>query len=147
MSTQQKVIRDAIIARLTTELAGLVVEEHIFRSPERDLADKEIPAVCVFSHGDRPVNPDDDHAHEHRRIYTVRVEAVAEGRPQEDATDPLAKAIRKALLSDDRLHSVSGEPASWAITWAGQIWGGYEGEKVQALTALDFDVLYLWRPE
>jgi hypothetical protein len=147
MSTQQKAIRDAIVIRLTTELAGLVAPEHIFRSPERDLADSEIPAVCVFSHRDRPQDPDADHQRPHTRIYTVRVEAVAEGRPQEDATDPLAAAVRKALLADDSLPTPAGETQAWAVTWADQIWSGSEGEKVQALTALDFDITYRWRPE
>jgi hypothetical protein len=147
MSTQQKVIRDAIVARLTTQLTGLVAPEHIFRSPERDLADSEIPAVCVFSHSDRPANSDDNTDSQHRRIYTVRIEVVSNGRPQEDATDDLAIAVRRALLSDDSLPSASWVPAAWAISWSGQIWSGSEGEQVQALTALDFDVFYLWRPE
>lgn len=147
MSTQQRAIRDAIVARLTTELAGLVAPEHIFRAPERDLAKSDYPAVCVFSHGDRPANPDDNTDGQHRRIYTIRIEAIANGRPQEDATDALAVAVRRALLVDDSLPSASWVPAAWGISWSGQIWSGHEGETVEALTALDFDVFYLWRPE
>lgn len=143
MSTQQKIIRDAFVALITAEVAVLVAEEHIFRSPERDLADKEYPALCIFSHGDRPSNPDDDQRFPHQRIYTLRVEGVAHGRPQEDATDPLAKAVRKAVLSDDTLQGLV-----MGITWDNQIWGGSEGENVaQAVTALDFNVHYLFQPE
>lgn len=142
MSTQQKAIRDAIVARLTTELAGLVAPEHIFRSPERDLADSEIPAVCVFSHSDRPVDPDDDPRYPHQRIYTVRVECVGLGRPQEDATDGLATAVRKAVLADDTMQGLL-----MRMTWDNQIWSGSEGDPVQGLTALDFNCHYLFQPE
>ena len=138
MSTQQRVIRDAIFTRLAVQLPGVI----LMRSPRRMVDDAEIPCVCVFSHGDRPANADDDHAQSHERIYTVRVEAIAAGRPEEDATDALAIAVRKAILTDDSLGG-----SAWRITWAGQVWSGDEGDPVQALTGLDFDVTYLWSPE
>jgi len=142
MSTQQKAIRDAIVARLTTELAGLVAPEHIFRSPERDLADNEIPAICIFSHQDRPVDEEDDQRFPHQRVYTLRVEVVAKGRPQEDAADDLASHVRKAVLAEDTLGGLCVR-----ITWVGQLWSGFEGEIVQALSGLDLNCYYLFRPE
>lgn len=146
MSTQQKAIRDAIFTRLTAQLP---VGTLTFRAPRRSLDDTEIGlgVVCVFSHGDRPANQGDDHSGRHERIYTVRIECIANGRPEEDTTDTLAIAVRRALLTDDSLTDVGALALTRRITWNGQIWSGDEGDPVQALTGLDFDCYYTWSPE
>lgn len=147
MSTQQKAIRDAIFTHLKAQLSGVVADSSFFRSPRREIADAEIPCVCVFSHNDRPANPEDDHAGRHERVYTVRVEVVANGRPEEDATDALAIAVRRAILADDSLTETGALALARRITWNGQFWNGDEGDPVQAITGLDFDCYYTWSPE
>ena len=138
MSTGQKSIRDEVFLRITAALPDVLV----FRSPRRALDDSEIPCVCVFSHGDRPTSEEEDHSQAHERIYTLRVEVIANGRPEEDATDELVAKIRTAILTDDTLGG-----ACRRITWASQVWSGDEGDPVQALSGLDFSVFYLWSPE
>ena len=83
----------------------------------------------------------------HERVYTLRVEGIANGRPEEDVTDPLAIATRRAFLLDDSFTPAGGTALCNRVVWVGQIWSGDEGDPVQALTALDFDCYYLWRPE
>jgi len=145
MSTQQKAIRDAIFARLTAQMPG----SNIYRSPRWSIDDSKIApgTLCLFSHGDRPATSEDDHSGRHERIYTVRIECIANGRPEEDATDGLAIAVRRALLTDDSLTDSGALALTRRITWNGQVWSGDEGEPVQALTGLDFDCYYLWSPE
>lgn len=138
MSTIQKLIRDAIVSAITTQVPTVTV----FRAPRREIAESELPCVCVFSTSDRPLSSDDDHAEAHQRVYTVRVEVRALGRPEEDATDTLAVAIRKAVLTDDTL----GRNA-YRTTWDAQAWDGSEDENPLAGTALDFACHYFWRPE
>lgn len=137
MSSQQRTIRNAVVTLLTA-IPGVTVH----RSPRYEIAEKELPALAVFSHGDRPEDQDDDHQKSHRRVYTLRVEVQANGRPEEDATDDLAVAVRKAILADDSLGQLVHR-----ITWAEQAWDGDEGEFPLAGTYLDFNVFYLWRPE
>jgi hypothetical protein len=146
MSTLQKAIRDLAVVNLTAQLPG---GTNIKRAPRRSLDDSEIlpGCVCIFSHGDRPENQDDDQMLPHPRIYTLRVEGIANGRPEEDATDTLATAIRRAFLLDDSFTPAGGTALCSRVVWVGQIWSGDEGDPVQALTALDFDCHYLWRPE
>ena len=62
-------------------------------------------------------------------------------------TDPLAIATRRAVLLDDSFTPAGGTALCNRVVWVGQIWSGDEGDPVQALTALDFDCYYLWRPE
>lgn len=133
----QKQIRTAVAA-----LLGTIPGVKVFASPRFDIAEAELPALCVFSHGDVPSNSDDDHARAHERTYTLRVEIRAKGRPEEDATDDIAVAVRKAILADDSLGQLVHR-----ITWAEQAWDGDEGEFPLAGTYLDFNVFYLWRPE
>jgi len=137
MSSQQRTIRNAVVTLLEA-IPGV----HVFRSPRFEIAEAELPALAVFSHGDRPEDQDDDHQKSHRRTYTLRVEIRAKGRPEEDATDDLAVAVRKAILADDSLGGLVHR-----ITWAEQAWDGDEGEFPLAGTYLDFNVFYLWRPE
>lgn len=118
-------------------------EESIFRAPRRNLSPEELPALCIYSHGDRPVNPDDDATRPHERVYILRVEVRVSDRPEDDATDDLASQVRQAILTDDSL----GLPDVRRIVWADQQWDGAEDEKPLAGTALDFNVHYLWRPE
>lgn len=138
MSTVQKAIRDAIFTRLTAQIPDVTV----FRSPRRSIDDSEIPCVCVFSHGDRPADADSNHSETHQRIYTVRIEVIANGRPEEDATDELASKVRTVVLSEGALPN-----GNCQVSWAGQVWSGDEGDPVQALTGLDFDITYFWSPE
>lgn len=137
MSTLQKQIRTAIAANIQagTGLAPLM-------SPRCDVATLDLPAVCIFSHGDKPQDEEEDHQKAHHRIYTVAVDVSAEGRPEEDATDDLAVKVRQAVLSDDSLGGLVDR-----VIWADQIWAGVEGETPMAGTVLTFNCFYLWRPE
>jgi hypothetical protein len=138
MSTIQKQIRDAVMVRLQT-IPGVTT---FFRSPRRVIGEQELPALCLYSHNDKPLSDDDDHQQAHQRVYTLRVEIRAQGRPEEDATDDLCIAVRRALLQDDSLGQLVNR-----ITWGDQQWDGSEDENPLAGTALDFNVFYLWRPE
>lgn len=135
--TIQRQIRDAIAA-LLTPLPGV----NVFRSPRRVLAAGELPAVCIFSQGDRPQEDDADHAKQHWRVYTVRVEIRVPALPEDDATDYLAVEVRRALLADDTLGGLVDR-----ITWTEQAWDGDEADAQLGGTALDFACFYLWRPE
>ena len=118
-------------------------ETAYFPSPRRNLSPAELPALCVYSHGDRPADADADATQCHERVYTLRVEVRVADRPEDDATDALAAAVRRALLTDDSL----GLPFVRRITWIDQQWDGAEEESPLAGTALDFNVHYLWSPE
>jgi hypothetical protein len=134
--TLQKSVRDFIVSAL--QAAGLTV----FRAPRFELGEENLPAVAVYSRGDRPENPDDDHQKAHARVYTVRVECRAKGSPEEDATDDLAVKVRRSILADDTLGGLVNR-----TTWSEQVWDGDEGEYPLAGTVLEFSAFYLWRPE
>ena len=140
MSTMQKQIRDAVVALVTTA-SGLPTTS-IFRAPRREIPVSCMPAIAIYSKNDTPENVDADQMQPHVRIYTITVEIRASARPEEDATDALAIAIRRALLAEDSL----GGPALRTI-WTNQIWDGAEDENPLAGTALDFAIHYRWRPE
>jgi hypothetical protein len=99
--------------------------------------------ICVFSHADKPVDPDADHEQAHERVFTLRVEIRVAERPEDDATDALAMAIRRAFLADDSL----GLPFVRRTLWIDQQWDGSEEGGPLGGTALDFNVHYLWSPE
>ena len=139
MSTVQRQIRDAFEARIKAALPAV----NFFRCPHRELAEGELPAVCLFGLTDRPEHGDeDDHQQAHERVYTVRVEIQVPERGDDDATDDLAVAVRSAVLADDSLDRLVSR-----ITWSEQAWDGSEGEFSIAGTLLNFNVFYLWRPE
>lgn len=140
MSTIQKRIRDQVVTLLTAA-SGLPAES-IYRAPRRDVPVESLPALLIYSHGDRPVSQEDDHQGVHERIYTLRVEIRVAARVEEDATDDLAVSVRRALLTDDSL----GKLANRAI-WESQQWDGVENETPESGTALDFSFYYFWSPE
>lgn len=142
MSTIQKQIRDAFVSLITAQVPGV----NVFRAPRRDLGEADLPAICIFSHTDRPESEDDDHQQSHPRVYTLRVEIIVAGRVEEDVTDDLAVSVRKAVLSDDSLAG-GGLALTRRITWSQQTWSGAEGDPAEALTGLEFNCFYLWRPE
>ncbi len=120
-----------------------VPESSYFKAPRRNLGAAELPALCVFSHADKPVDPDSDAMQSHERVYTLRVEIRVLDRPEDDATDALAMQVRRALLADDSLGGLARR-----ITWTDQQWAGAEDqEDPLSGTALDFNVHYLWSPE
>lgn len=119
-----------------------IPEASYFPSPRRNLSSKELPALCVFSHADKPLNPDDDETQPHERVYTLRVEIRVQDRPEDDATDLLAMQVRRAFLADDSLGGLVRR-----IGWSDQQWAGAEEENPLSGTALDFNVHYLWLPE
>lgn len=135
--TIQRQIRDAIAALLEA-IPGV----QVFRSPRRVLAAAELPALCVYSQGDRPQDEDDDHQRAHWRVYTVRVEIRVAALPEDDATDDLAAEVRRALLAERALGGLVDR-----ITWTEQAWDGDEADTQLGGTALDFACYYLWRPE
>lgn len=139
MTTTQRKIRDVVASRIQAAMP----EVHFFRAPHRDLAEAELPAVCLFGLTDRPENGDeDDHQQAHNRVYTLRVEILAAARGDDDATDDIAVSVRRAVLADDTLGGLVHR-----ITWAEQTWDGSEGEFPLSGTLLNFNVFYLWRPE
>ncbi len=140
--TQQRQIREAIKARLEAQLPGVPV--HL--APRFVVPDSGLPCVGIFSRGDRPLD-EGDHAKAHSRIYTLRIEVAAKGRPEEDATDDLAVAVRTAILTDDSLTDPGQLGLASGIFWVGQDWDGEEGDEPEAKTGLDFDIYYRWRPE
>lgn len=137
MSSQQKQIRDAAVVLLST-ISGVTV----FRAPRREIGESELPALAVYSVGDRPESESAGGIDPHRRVYTLRVEIRVKARVEDDATDDLAMAVRRVLLPSDL-----GDPANRCIDWTEQVWDGDEGEWPISGTCLDFAVSYLWRPE
>lgn len=138
MSSKQKQIRDAIVAALTP----LVPSGNLFRSPRFTIAEANLPCIAAFSTSDRPAEDDSDHQAPHVRVYSIRVELRAIGRPEEDVLDDLSASVRRAILTDDSLGGLANR-----ITWAEQLWDGSEDESPNAGSAFDFNVFYLWRPE
>jgi hypothetical protein len=135
--TIQRQIRDAMAARISAETTT-----NVFRAPRRVLPASECPAVCLFGHQDRPENDDDDSTGRHFRLYTVRVEIVVCGEPEDDRTDAYAAAVRRALLADDSLGGLVEK-----TTWTEQTWDGdHETDPILARTGLDFTCRYLWSP-
>lgn len=141
MTTTQRKIRDAFATKIQAALPAVF----FFRAPRRNLSEKELPAVCLFSHGDRPASEDDDHQQPHERVYTLRVEIRAITLPEEDGTDPLAIAVRQAILADDSLGLTT--VGVHRVTWAEQAWDGDDGDPQLGGTYLDFNCYYTWRPE
>jgi len=137
----QALIRAAVRPRLLA--ASGLPETALYNAPRRPIPGEDLPALCLFSHGDRPVDPDDDFMQSHERVYTLRVEIRVEERPEDDATDALAMAVRRAFTGDDSL----GLPFVRRVAWIGQQWDGAEDENPLGGTALDFNVHYLWSPE
>ena len=140
MTTIQRQIRDAAVALIQSQLPTV----QVMRSPRRDLGEADFPAVCIFSHQDRPLSEEDDHMQAHERVYTLRIEVIASARPEEDATDDLCVAVRKALLADDAL-GLTGVVRR--TTWSLQTWAGSDADPAEALSGLEFNTYYLWRPE
>jgi len=139
MSTTQKLLRDAVVASVQAALPGV----SIFRAPRRELAESDLPAVCIFGQHDRAQNADeDDHTKAHQRVYTLRVEIRAKGLVEDDTTDSLAVAVRRAVLTEDTLGGLCDR-----TVWSEQVWDGDEGDPPLSGTALDFSHFYLWRPE
>ena len=135
MSLQQKAIRDALVARLQ---AALGTSATVHRALRRELAQKELPAVLIFSVSDRPGSDDEPHAYAHTRAYTLRAEIRAEGRPEDDVTEALSDTVRAAVFEDETLGGLCHRAA-----WTEQAWDGDEGEWPLAGTILDFTFHYL----
>lgn len=131
--TIQKQIRSGFQAII----AGALPLAHVLMAPRFELGKANLPAVCIFGHEDRPREADADTSNPHQRVYTVRVEICVEDAPEDDATDAMAVAIRRAVLAENVLWEIVDE-----IRWTGQMWAGNEGEDPMARTALDFDVIY-----
>jgi len=140
MSTLQKQIRTRVAALLATA-SGLPTAS-IFQSSRRDIPVSLLPALLVYSHADKPVDTEEDHSKPHQRIYTLRIEARVADRPEEDATDTLCIAIRKAILQDDSLAQLVIR-TSWDL----QQWDGVEEATPVSGSALDFNFHYFWSPE
>jgi len=136
--TTQRAIRDAV-QPLLLAIPG-IDPGHVHRSPRRDIPDDDLPALCVFSSSDRPVDADADTQMIHERDYTLRVEVLVSERSEEDATDYLAGKVRKALLGSEWIGGAS------SIQWAGQTWDGVEGGDPLSGTALDFTFRYTYDP-
>jgi len=136
----QKDIRDAI-RPLVVAAAG-IPDTSYFAAPRKDLADALMPLVAVYSTGDVPADPSDDHSRTHQRIYTLQVEIRCSGREEEDTTDELAIAIRRAILSDDTLGGLA-----LRTTWVNQGWDGQDGDPPYSATGLQFSFHYFWSPE
>lgn len=136
MSTQQRQIRDAVFALISSAVGSTAT---VYRAPRRDVS---APAVSIYSKDDRPLDPDCDMQQSHERAYTLQVEIRVEDRPEEDATDALATLIRNAVLHDDSLGLLARR-----IVWTSQIWAGSEDDAPLAGTIVDFQIHYLWRPE
>ena len=137
MITLQQLIRYAMVGAIH-ETTGYVA----YLSPRTDLGVSLLPAICIYSHGDKATNEDSDSTRPHPRIYSVAVDYTGVGRSAEDSTDAMARLIRKALLSD----STQGGLAA-LTTWSTQEWGGTEGEVPLSGTVMIFSFLYMWRPE
>lgn len=115
-----------------------------YKAPRFNIPESALPALLVYSHGDKPLSPDDDEMLPHERVYTLRVEIRVQERPEDDATDALATAVRRALLKDDSL-GLGGVVRR--VVWIDQQWAGVEEDNPISGTALDFNVHYLWSPE
>jgi len=137
MSTVQQLIRYAMVGAIfeTTGYAS-------YLSPRTDLPPALLPAICIYSHGDKAVNEEADSTRPHTRVYSVAVDYTGVGRPAEDSTDPMAILIRKALLEDGTQGRLVAQ-----TTWGTQEWGGTEGEVPLSGTVMIFSFLYMWRPE
>ena len=112
-------------------------------SPRQNLATKQLPALILFSHGDKPLDANEDHSRQHPRVYTLRVEIRVQDRPEDDATDDLAVLVRTTILQGGTF----GVPAVREVFWLDQQWAGAEGDVPLVGTALDFNFVYLWSPE
>jgi hypothetical protein len=140
MSTLQKQIRDQVVTRVMT-VTGLAAGS-VYRAPRRDIPASDLPAVLIYSHGDNPVNAEDNQQYPHERAYTVRVELRVAARVEDDATDAMAAQIRHAILPDDTLGGLV-----MRTIWAQQQWDGVENDIPESGTALDFTFHYLYQPE
>jgi len=140
MTTLQKQIRNQVFDLVLAQ-AGLPAES-LYRSPRRDIPAVDLPAILIYSHGDRPVNADDDHQQIHERVYTLRIEIRVAARVEEDATDDLAVKVRRAILTDDSLGQLVNR-----TQWEQQQWDGVENDIPESGTALDFAFHYFWSPE
>lgn len=140
MSTLQKAIRDQAVTRIQAA-TGLPLGS-IYRAPRRDIDAAALPAILIYSHGDRAANLDDNQQFPHERMYTLRVEVRVQDRVEEDATDLLASQIRHALLPEDTLGGLVIR-----TLWEMQQWDGVENDEPLSGCALDFIFHYLYEPE
>ena len=65
----------------------------VYPSPRADIPVEELaagPALCMFSHHDRPADAAADSSRPHERIYTLAVDQQHVGRQEEDTTEALA---------------------------------------------------------
>ena len=140
MATRAFLIRESFHAKIVaaTDLA----DTKVLRSPRFQVDAADLPVVAVYAHGDRPVDPEAISDRRHDRVYTVAVEINAVGRIEEDATDVLATAVRKAILADGTLGGLCSY-----ITWASQEWGSKETQVAESATLLLFSCHYMWSPE
>ena len=136
--TIQAQIRSTIKVLLVQALPAV----HVLMAPRYQLGKTHLPALAIFGHEDRPLEADADTQQLHQRVYTVRVEVRVEDSPEDDCTDPLAKAIRRALLTQD----LALWPLVDQISWTSQMWTGDEGEDPMSGTALDFEFVYQFDP-
>lgn len=134
MSLQRKAIRDAVVACLE---AALPVGTHIFRSIRRELGEGELPAVCIYSVSNRPEDETQNQRYAHERVYAIRVEVRAIGRPEEDITEGLCDLICETVLTDLTLARLCHQ-----VGWSDQLWDGEEQEQPLAGTAIDFHLHY-----
>ncbi len=135
MSTRQKQIRAFLFAAIS---AGVPTGTTVHQDRRKPLEQESLPSVTIFSVSDRPAEEDVDHGRPHMRVYTLRAECITTGRPDDDATDDLAEAVRVAVFQDQGCGGLAER-----IGFSGQQWDGAELEEAYAATALDFAVTYL----
>ena len=131
-------------AQLTTAVAaqGLTAAQvHPLTTIQTDPVD--LPDITVFLVEDKPKGDEEetDSAGGQTRVLTFAV-AVVFNSLQESATDALAMAIRKTILSDPMLGGLA-----FNTTWGPQQWGEGNTSKATVATKLIFNSSYQWSPE
>ena len=136
----QRQIRDAVQARIQAALPAVT----IFRSPRGIIPESALPAVAIYSESDRATEEDSDQARVHERVYTLRTELRVAALPEDDATEDLAQALIRAVMSESDSGPMDG--LVHRLTWGEQAWDGDEADSPLGGTTLDFSFHYLWRP-
>lgn len=148
MTTQRAAMLNKVKARLQAALPGTTL---LLVSPRYEVPAEQLPAVLLFSRGDRPEGEKYNPTVAHPRVYTIQVEIRVRAREEEAATDDLAVTIRRALLLDETAKGLLPDTAldglARRVVWADQQWDGVETEVPISGTRLEFDIHYVWQPE
>ena len=134
---RQHQLRDALAAALLAS-TGL---PQVYRSPRIPIAAEDLPAVSLYTHSDKPLDPESDHSRAHMRVMTMAVDVQVKGEIEEDACEVLCDLVLQAVQADETLGGLAQR-----IQWAGQEWAGAAGDSPICGSQLLFEIVYQWRP-